>query len=133
MKFFNYYLQNRKCGYYKYFNNEDETRSQFCYLLKSCAKRMIDNMDCALGKNNFLAVKYFVPTVETCADHCKDTEGCRYYWWYPIENSDNPLYCYLFQTCATSDSEPEVALIIGGRHPGHYFMTEDEHNDLVKR
>ena len=35
---------------------------------------MIDNMDCALGKNNFLAVKYFVPTVETCADHCRAKE-----------------------------------------------------------
>ena len=125
--------QNRKCGYYKYFSEEDGTRGQFCYLLKSCAKRMVDNMNCPLGKNNFLEVKFFVPTVETCGNHCRDTPGCRYYWWYPIENSENPLYCYLFQQCATSDNEPEAALIIGGRHPGHYFMTEAEHNDLVMR
>ena len=126
-------IQNRKCGYYKYFSEEDETRGQFCYLLKSCAKRMVDNMNCPLGKNNFLEVKFFVPTVEMCGNHCRDTAGCRYYWWYPIENSENPLYCYLFQQCATSDNEPEAALIIGGRHPGHYFMTEAEHNDLVMR
>ena len=90
-------------------------------------------MNCPLGKNNFLEVKFFVPTVEMCGNHCRDTPGCRYYWWYPIENSENPLYCYLFQQCATSDNEPEAALIIGGRHPGHYFMTEAEHNDLVMR
>ena len=34
---------------------------------------MIDNMKCPLGKNNFLEVKFFVPTVEICADHCKVT------------------------------------------------------------
>ena len=32
---------------------------------------MIDNMKCPLGKNNFLEVKFFVPTVEICGDHCK--------------------------------------------------------------
>ena len=26
-----------------------------------------------------------------------------------------------------------MALIIGGRHPGHYFMTHNEHNDLIMR
>ena len=85
-------LQNRQCGYYKYFAKEDEIRGEFCYLLKSCAKRMIDNMNCPLGKNNFLEVKFFVPTVEICGDHCRSTQGCRYYWWYPIENSESPLY-----------------------------------------
>ena len=94
---------------------------------------MIDNINCPLGKNNFLEVKFFVPALEVCADHCREVEGCRYYWWYPIENSETPLYCFLYQQCAASDKEPEVALVIGGRHPGHHFMTEDEHNDLIMR
>ena len=130
---FQFLLQNRQCGYYKYYPVEDEERGEFCYLLRSCSKRMTDNINCPLGKNNFLEVKFFVPTLEECAEHCRDTQGCRYYWWYSIENSQSPLYCYLYQQCAASDKEPEAALVIGGRHPGHYFMTENEHNDLIMR
>ncbi len=130
-------LQERQCGYYKYFmeaaEDDGESRGQFCYLLSSCAKRMIDHINCPLGRNNFLEVKFFVPSLEICAEHCRASEGCRYYWWYPIENSESPLYCYLFQQCAASDQEPEAALVIGGRHPGHYFLTEEEHNDLIMR
>ena len=124
--------KNRQCGYYKHIVKEDKER-QFCYLLRSCAKRMIDNINCPLGQNNFLEVRFFVPNLESCAEYCRDTQGCRYYWWYPIENSASPLYCYLFQQCAASDKEPEAALVIGGRHPGHYFLTENEHNDLIMR
>ena len=124
--------KNRQCGYYKYIVKEDKEK-QFCYLLRSCAKRMIDNINCPLGQNNFLEVRFFVPNLESCAEYCRDTQGCRYYWWYPIENSASPLYCYLFQQCAASDKEPEAALVIGGRHPGHYFLTENEHNDLIMR
>ena len=48
----------------------------------------------------------------------------RYYWHYPIEHSDAPLYCYLYKQCAAGDKEPEVAMVVGGRHPGHYFITK---------
>ena len=57
----------------------------------------------------------------------------RYYYWYPISYSSAPLYCYLFQQCAAKDDEPEVALVMGGRHPGHYFMDSDDYNDVVTR
>jgi hypothetical protein len=56
--------------------------------------------------------------------------GCR---WYPIERSEYPLYCYLFRQCGAQDEEPEVSLILGGRHPGHYFLAKEEHNDVVMR
>ena len=88
-------LQNRLCGYYKYMVKED-TERQFCYLLKSCAKRMIDNINCPLGKNNFLDMKFFVPNLEGCAELCRDTRGCRYYWWYPIENRQVHLLVQYF-------------------------------------
>ena len=58
---------------------------------------------------------------------------CRYYYWYPISYSAAPLYCYLFRQCASKDDEPCVALIMGGRHPGHYFMDKDDFNDIVTR
>lgn len=134
IKLFSLFVQHRQCGYYKYLSSSaDSIRGQFCYLLKGCSKRMIDHIDCPLGKNNFLEVKFFVPNLEACAENCRNTEGCRYYWWYPIENSESPLYCYLYQQCAASDKEPEAALLIGGRHPGHYFLTEEEHNDVIMR
>ena len=57
----------------------------------------------------------------------------RYYYWYPISYSAAPLYCYLFRQCASKDDEPCVALIMGGRHPGHYFMDKDDFNDIVTR
>ncbi len=93
----------------------------------------------------------FVTDLEECAEHCREVEGCRYYWWNPIEYSEAPRYCFLYQQCAPSDKEPEVrvlviyfgllsftnffqvAMLMGGRHPGHYFMTKNEHNDLVMR
>ena len=69
---------------------------------------MIDNVDCTLGRNNFLDVKFFVPSSERCKRFCQDTEDCRYYWWNPIGNSEAPQYCYLFRQCAPQDEEPEV-------------------------
>ena len=57
----------------------------------------------------------------------------RYYYWYPISYSSAPLYCYLFRQCASLDDEPTVSLIMGGRHPGHYFMDKDDFNDIVTR
>ena len=57
----------------------------------------------------------------------------RYWYWHPIDYSAAPLYCYLYRQCADKDGEPEVALVMGGRHPGHYFMSSDESNDVVTR
>ncbi len=50
----------------------------------------------------------FVEREEDCLYYCQMTEGCRYWWWYPIERSESPQYCYLFQQCAAKDTEPEV-------------------------
>ena len=63
-------FQSRKCGYFKYFATSDENKPEFCYLLRSCAKRMIDNVKCTLGKNNFLDVKFFVRRKEDCQAFC---------------------------------------------------------------
>ena len=52
--------------------------SEFCYLLRSCSKRVIDNIQCDLGRNNFLDVRFFVPNVEDCQAFCRDSPGCRY-------------------------------------------------------
>ena len=35
--------------------------------------------------------------------------------------------------CAAGDDEPMVALVVGGRHPGHYFLDSDDFNDVVTR
>ncbi len=32
--------------------------TEFCYVLRSCSKRMVDNLECTLGKNNFLVLLY---------------------------------------------------------------------------
>ena len=101
-------FQNRKCGYYKYYGNKvivggentvsiahsdddvedtgiNEVRlstqidtSEFCYLLSSCSKRVIDNLECTLGRNNFLDVRFFVANVEDCQAFCRKSPGCRY-------------------------------------------------------
>ena len=111
----------------------DADTPEFCYLLSSCSKRIIDNHLCTVGQNNLLDVKLFTPSLAACRDHCERTTECRYYYWYPISYSSAPLYCYLFRQCAIKDDEPTVALVMGGRHPGHYFMDSDDFNDIVTR
>jgi len=111
----------------------DADTPEFCYLLSSCSKRIIENLLCTVGQNNLLDVKLFTPSLAACRDHCEASDGCRYYYWYPISYSSAPLYCYLFRQCASQDDEPTVALIMGGRHPGHYFMDKDDFNDIVTR
>lgn len=102
-----------------------------------------------MGQNNLLDVKLFTPSLAACRDHCERTTECRYYYWYPISYSSAPLYCYMFRQCAIKvtmpthtssivtydlqDDEPTVALVMGGRHPGHYFMDSDDFNDIVTR
>ena len=50
---------------------------EFCYLLSSCSKRMIENVLCTIGENNFLDVKLFTPSLAACQQHCEDTTGCK--------------------------------------------------------
>ncbi len=52
-----------------------QDRDEFCYILRSCSKRMVDNVECTLGRNNFLDVKYFVPNVQECRQHCQVLQG----------------------------------------------------------
>ena len=53
---------------------------------------------------------------------CEDHGECRYYYWYPIDYSPAPLYCYLFRSCLGGAEEEKVGIVVGGRHPGHYFL-----------
>ena len=46
-------------------------KDEFCYILRSCSKRMVDNVKCTLGRNNFLDVEYFVPSLESCQLKCQ--------------------------------------------------------------
>ena len=55
----------------------------------------------------------------------------RYYYWYPVDYSPAPLYCYMFTQCAAMDQEPEVALVLGGRHPGQYLIASDGDDEVV--
>ena len=55
----------------------DADTPEFCYLLSSCSKRMIENVLCTIGANNFLDVKLFVPSLSACQQHCETTQGCR--------------------------------------------------------
>ena len=53
---------------------------------------------------------------------CEDHGECRYYYWYPIDYSPAPLYCYLYRSCLGGADEERVGIVVGGRHPGHYFL-----------
>ena len=46
-------------------------QDEFCYILRSCSKRMVDNVQCTLGRNNFLDVEYFVQSLESCKLKCQ--------------------------------------------------------------
>ena len=65
---------------------------------------------------------------------CEDTPGCRYFYWYPIDYSPAPNYCYLFRSCEGGAAEPHIAMVAAGRHPGHYFVgsAEKESLDIVR-
>ena len=56
---------------------------------------------------------------------CEDHGECRYYYWYPIDYSPAPLYCYLYRSCLGGADEERVGIVVGGRHPGHYFLGEN--------
>ena len=55
----------------------DADTPEFCYLLSSCSKRIIDNHLCTVGQNNLLDVKLFTPSLAACRDHCERTTECR--------------------------------------------------------
>ena len=52
-------------------------QDEFCYILRSCSKRMVDNVQCTLGRNNFLDVEYFVPSLESCKLKCQVRNGLK--------------------------------------------------------
>ena len=52
-----------------------------CYLLSSCSQRVVTHRQCTLGRNNYLAVKFFTPSSSACQSHCEAQAGCRYGVW----------------------------------------------------
>jgi hypothetical protein len=57
-----------------------------------------------------------------CFRRCQENSECRYYYWYPIDYSPAPLYCYIYRSCTGGSDEMKVGFAIAGRHPGHYFL-----------
>ena len=56
---------------------------------------------------------------------------CRYYYHHPVTYSPSPLYCYLYSQCQEEDQEPLLALVLGGRHPGHAYLASDQQAEVV--
>eukprot|EP00095_Tigriopus_kingsejongensis_P005001 snap_masked-scaffold139_size317827-processed-gene-0.5 protein:Tk05001 transcript:snap_masked-scaffold139_size317827-processed-gene-0.5-mRNA-1 annotation:"kelch domain-containing protein" len=121
---------NELCGYYKHYSESDEKQPLMCYHLRSCSPRVIKNQACPLEKNNYIDHMLFTKTTAQCRTRCEDTPGCRFYYWYPIDYSPAPLYCYLFRSCEGGAAEPHVAIVAAGRHPGHYFLGSQEGESL---
>ena len=44
--------------------------------------------------------RLFTQSDEECFNTCENTPDCRFYFWYPIDYSPSPLYCYLFRRSA---------------------------------
>jgi hypothetical protein len=117
-----------------------------CYLLSSCSQRIVTHRQCTLGRNNFLDLKFFTPSLSACRSYCLSVAGCRYlvlltqpatlsmpryYYHHPVHYSPAPLYCYLYRQCAGDDQEPGVALVLGGRHPGQYFIAAEGFGEVI--
>ena len=147
---------NVDCGYFKYFEAGDAKQPLFCYHLKKCAPRVIRRAECPLERNNYIDHFLFVPTQTDCRQKCQDHTECRFWYWYPIDYSPAPLYCYLYRSCEGGADEQvwnhfssrsfsdlnvigldanvifqTIGMVIGGRHPGFYFLDEAETSDLV--
>ena len=156
---------NVDCGYYKYIEANDDKQPLFCYHLKKCTPRVIRRAECPLERNNYIDHFLFVPTQTDCRQKCQDHTECRFWYWYPIDYSPAPLYCFLYRSCeggadeqvrlhpifydfssrsflATSSSNAytirdlnvifqTIGMVIGGRHPGFYFLDEEDTSDLV--
>ena len=70
-----------------------------CYHLSSCVARLIKRSECPLEKNNYIDHKMFVQSDQECLSLCQESVECRFYYWYPIDYSPKPMYCYLFRRC----------------------------------
>ena len=55
--------------------------------------------ECPLEKNNYIDHKMFVQSDQECLSLCQESVECRFYYWYPIDYSPKPMYCYLFRRC----------------------------------
>ena len=44
---------------------------------KHC-RRMVEEVECTLGRHNFLDVKFFTPSMDECRQHCQETLLCRF-------------------------------------------------------
>ena len=45
--------------------------------MKHC-RRMVEEVECTLGRHNFLDVKFFTPSMDECRQHCQETLLCRF-------------------------------------------------------
>ena len=45
----------------------------------------------------YFVFRLFVQSDRECRAICEETPDCRFYYWYPIDYSPSPLYCYLFR------------------------------------
>ena len=90
---------NAECGYYKYFESSDVNQPLFCYHLRKCAPRVIRRAECPLEKNNYIDHFLFVDTQTECKQKCQEHTECRFWYWYPIDYSPAPMYCYLYRSC----------------------------------
>lgn len=91
--------ENAECGYYKYFPSSDVNQPLFCYHLRKCAPRVIRRAECPLEKNNYIDHFLFVDTQTECKQKCQEHTECRFWYWYPIDYSPAPMYCYLYRSC----------------------------------
>jgi len=123
--------KNHMCSFYKYHSAEDEKQPMMCYHLRSCVPKLVKRSECPLEKNNYIDHRLFIQSDRQCRAICEETPDCRFYYWYPIDYSPSPLYCYLFRSCINGGEEPLSALIAGGRHPGQYFLTGGESVDFL--
>lgn len=123
--------KNEMCSFYKYHPADDEKMPMMCYHLRSCVPKLVKRSECPLEKNNYIDHRLFVQSDRLCREICSETPECRFYYWYPIDYSPSPLYCYLFRSCIQGGEEPMTALIAGGRHPGQYFLHGGETVDFL--
>jgi len=123
--------KNEMCKYYKYHPASDEVMPMMCYHLRSCVPKLVKKSECPLEKNNYIDHRLFIQEDRACRAICEETPDCRFYYWYPIDYSPSPLYCYLFRSCINGGEEPLSAIMTGGRHPGQYFLTGGESVDFL--
>jgi len=123
--------KNEQCSFYRYYGPEDEKQPLLCYHLRSCVPKLVKRAECPLEKNNYIDHRLFTQSDRQCRAICEETPDCRFYFWYPIDYSPSPLYCYLFRSCINGGEEPLSAVIAGGRHPGQYFLNGGESIDYL--